>query len=1170
MDKIGSGRLQLIMDSFKLAGETGTRAFSNMSSSIMQTNMQLRQSHKILDEIALTFKNTVKWTATSSIVNRMADSIQAAWTFTKGLDTDLNDIRIVTGKSADEMERFAKQANKAAQDLGAATRDYTQASLIFYQQGLGDEEVNARTSVTLKAANVTGQQASEVSEQLTAVWNGYRVNAEETEAYVDKLAAVGANTASNLEELSTAMSKVASAANTAGVPIDNLNAILSTVISVTREAPETIGTAFKTIFARLGDLSLGGVDEEGISLGNVSSKLKTLGVDVLDVNGDMRQMSEIITDVAARWNTWTQAQKQAAAVAMAGKMQYSRLISLFENWNMYTSALETSQNALGTLQEQQDIYMESTAAHLQKLQTAWDRVFNSLVNNEGINGLVDTLTIAVNGIANFTEALGGMGNSLLLLGSIITRVFSTQIAKSINVSMQNITAEKKNIEDINKKIEAQEKLRTQARANGTNTQGIDLRIQQLEKLKNNIKLYSTEEVEDIMKVIDKYGLLAEQVDIVNQKIERGRKFLAAGYSATVPSDRTRNTYINSGKMSEQLKLSIGGDKAELTASIQSVNDFTKALTDYESKANRVSRTTEAALSKEKKLREQLVNIRNKAKNDWITYDNIPENVRKSIDQALQGIKRTDFSQLFDDKKLRNKVTNFLNVLHEGLEATKAEYENLEDIEKAGGGNRMVNEAKKERDDVGDTLQEKWDAVDTQKTTQSFVELASAVMSVTSALMTLSNIPNIWNDEKLSAGEKALQLTMALSSAIVQLGMSYITIASQGPIAADQIKKLAFAQLSQSAATTVGTSSNLKLATSFKILGGSAAKALLPLLPYIAVIAAIGTAIYGVVKAYNADADAAKESAIQTQKLKDAYQETKQAADNFKSTLNDYNSAVDNIRTLTAGTDEYKTAIIEANEKAIDLLKTNKDLAKYAYTDENGLISFTKEGRDKILQEQYEKVASAQINYLNSEINTLQKQLTSDWTNFARQRSKEQEQLNKKQQNDLQNYFNSINAPYLQKTSTATDAINQLQRNTKYSKNTELAAGVPRELVDAIAKYMKDNNFSDLSSSQLTNIDEFNNATKDIQDAITNNIDAYIKMANTINQSTQTQKLYAEQMTQAYLQMKGIIDDDGKLSVNEILATRIVEQQGGIDVSDEEILAKRNEVGEAAHWGRGKI
>ena len=67
------------------------------------------------------------------------------------------------------MERFARTANKAAQKLGTSTKDYTDAALIYYQQGLGDAESQRRAEITMKTANVTGQTGRETSEQLTAI-----------------------------------------------------------------------------------------------------------------------------------------------------------------------------------------------------------------------------------------------------------------------------------------------------------------------------------------------------------------------------------------------------------------------------------------------------------------------------------------------------------------------------------------------------------------------------------------------------------------------------------------------------------------------------------------------------------------------------------------------------------------------------------------------------------------------------------------------------------------------------------------------------------------------------------------------------------------------------------------------------------------------------------------
>ena len=273
-------------------------AFNNLTRSLVTTNVHLKTTSKILDSFAVTFKNTVRYGISSSIFNNLSNSISKAYDYSVKLDKSLNDIRIVSDKSAADMERFAVSANKAARELGRSTLDYAKASTIFFQQGLDDVDVEARTQATLKAANVTGQSGEAVSEQLTAVWNGYKVSAAETELYVDKLAAVAASTAADLEELSTGMSKVASAANIMGVDIDQLNAQLATIVSVTRQAPESVGVALKTIYARMSDIE-SGLDNE-TTLGNYTEKMAEYGVNVLDANGNLRDMGKVIEEIGEK------------------------------------------------------------------------------------------------------------------------------------------------------------------------------------------------------------------------------------------------------------------------------------------------------------------------------------------------------------------------------------------------------------------------------------------------------------------------------------------------------------------------------------------------------------------------------------------------------------------------------------------------------------------------------------------------------------------------------------------------------------------------------------------------------------------------------------------------------------------------------------------------------
>ena len=133
----------------------GARAYNLLAGQILKTNIQLKQTNKWLDEMAITMANTVRWGVTSNIFNAITSSISKAYSYSKQLNSSLTDIRIVTGKTADEMDRFAESANKAAKNLATSTTNYTNASLIYYQQGLSDEEVKARTETTIKAANVT-------------------------------------------------------------------------------------------------------------------------------------------------------------------------------------------------------------------------------------------------------------------------------------------------------------------------------------------------------------------------------------------------------------------------------------------------------------------------------------------------------------------------------------------------------------------------------------------------------------------------------------------------------------------------------------------------------------------------------------------------------------------------------------------------------------------------------------------------------------------------------------------------------------------------------------------------------------------------------------------------------------------------------------------------------
>lgn len=429
--------LKSVEQTFTSLGSTGQAAFIDLTNAIFTANTQVAKTKSFLDKIGETIFNAAKWSVAYGAINNISNGIKSAWNYAISLDSALNDIRIVTGNSYEQMEKFAVSANRAAQALGTTTKNYTKGALIYYQQGLSEKDVLARTEVTAKAANVTGQTVQEVSEQLTAVWNGYKVAADEAEVYVDRLAAVAASSASDLEELSTAMSRVASSASTMGINVDQLTAQIATIESVTRQDAASIGTALKTIYSRMGDLAVGAEDEFGVALGDVSGKMKQMGIDILDQEGNMRSMGTVIEEVAAKWNTWTSAQRQAAAVALAGKRQYNNLFALFENWDMYEANKAVSESSLGELQKEQDIYMESTAAHLKELSSAFEKIKESLFDNKQINKFLEALTGVADMIDGIVRSFGGGLNLVTQFSAVLMRLYSGKIAQGFTTFIKS-------------------------------------------------------------------------------------------------------------------------------------------------------------------------------------------------------------------------------------------------------------------------------------------------------------------------------------------------------------------------------------------------------------------------------------------------------------------------------------------------------------------------------------------------------------------------------------------------------------------------------------------------------------------------------------------------------------------------------------------------------------
>ena len=422
--------LDQLQNDIEELGYEGYLSMEKFTKAVKNNQVEIQKTDTLLEKTATTLGKTFVWSMANRSVDTFTNSVSSAVRFMYDLDESLNNIRVVTNMSAGEMDNFAKKANDVAQALGQTTVAYTEGALLYLQQGKSMEEAAALTEATLIASNITGESTAQTAELLTAAMNGYNLAATEAMNITDKFAAVGAATGADFYELATGMSRVASMASTVGVGFDSLNAQIATISSVTREAPESIGTALKTIYARMSQMKMEGsvTDEDGITYttGKAAKALEAVGISILEINGEMRDMEDVVTEVGNKWDELTQVQKVAVAEALAGKQQLNKFIALFNNWGMYQDALATSINSSGAAMEQNEIRMDSLEYKTNQLRAATEEMFLTVVDSDLFKDLIDGATVFMKVLTGIFDILGDMTPLLTTIGVALSSAFSTK------------------------------------------------------------------------------------------------------------------------------------------------------------------------------------------------------------------------------------------------------------------------------------------------------------------------------------------------------------------------------------------------------------------------------------------------------------------------------------------------------------------------------------------------------------------------------------------------------------------------------------------------------------------------------------------------------------------------------------------------------------------------
>lgn len=974
-------------------GPEGQKAFSDLSKAITLAEVPLKRTSSLMSELWTTMKNTARWQLTSSAMHSFIGAIQHAYYYAQDLNESLNNIRIVSSASVEQMDKFAEKANKAAKSLSSTTLDYTNAALIYYQQGLTDKEVADRTEVTLKMANAARESATTISQQLTSVWNNFYDGSESLEHYADAMVRLGADTASSSSEISEGLQKFSSVASTIGLSFDNAAAALATITATTRESADIVGTALKTLFSRIQGLNLGKTLDDGTDLNKYSTALHKVGIEIKDTDGQLKDMDVILDEMGTKWNTWSRDTQMSLAQTVAGVRQYTQLMTLMNNYDFYKENVERAKNSEGSLQEQADIYAESWDAAKDRVQASAEAIYKSLINDQFFIEFNNGISTLLDGVNGFIKGMGGVKGLLLSLGSIVTRVFSKQIAESFSNLIFNIkgltSTGRSKLEDMKKeanKLTIEGYMDTGGTSGEYTVQAYKLISQnQLDYLRN-VDNMSEEEQKVNQILMDRNRLLADSVVKRGEELEKLEKQIADEQTSLEIQAQRRaqlnpsNSY-NKDDFNQQLKnyqkrglsASVFGEIEKETfrsqnlnqGSEESINLINRVKKQLSNVAN-ININTDQAVEAQKKLQEAFLITGEQAKDLWEILNNPETSGIQELNNIIATINNENSTYITELKD--NLIKSLESAGFKTEEAKQQIQPYIDAIEQYG---KESEQARIEAEKLGQVIQNHGNLMDQARIKtigygEAINEAVSAIMAMGQIYSQVTGIIEIFNDENATTEQKI--------GAIIG-GVGMLIPALQSITSAFSNAKVGVTLLGQEIVKQ-GTLAGLAMWQFTLIVLG--------------IVAALGVIIALIDEANKKSPEGQlKKAKKAVEELTTAEQEAKEAADNLRTAIESYDSAVEKLQSCKRGTEEWRDALLEANEAAVNVLNAasglpGEDIRDLYNRNSDGLIEFNKEGLQTLQNQADENAQLASYSLASAQYNNSQAQNKRDADNLSNQ------------------------------------------------------------------------------------------------------------------------------------------------------------------------------------------
>lgn len=352
----------------------------------------------------------LKFRLASSAINLVITGFKDAFKEMKAVDSEMVNIRKVTGFATDELERMSKNAFSLASKYGRSASEVLTGETVFARAGY-TSQIEQLGELSLLLQNVGDLQADDAAKFIIATDKAYKLGGsyEKLMEVIDGLDLITNKNATDMQKMTEGMTVAGSVFAESGESIEMFAALLGTATANTQRSGSEMARGLRTIIMNLRQIRGESEDGElidGESIAAASKALKDYANISTMENGQIRKASDVLAELAGVWDTLTETQRAAIAEGVAGKRQANVLMALMADWESVNTMMGQYENAAGTAARENEMYMESWAAKTEVLKASWNELIATMTDTDHVKAVLDGISNVLQGATDFAQKYG--------------------------------------------------------------------------------------------------------------------------------------------------------------------------------------------------------------------------------------------------------------------------------------------------------------------------------------------------------------------------------------------------------------------------------------------------------------------------------------------------------------------------------------------------------------------------------------------------------------------------------------------------------------------------------------------------------------------------------------------------------------------------------------------